>query len=151
MEKSSPARVVLDSHLQLRPDTQLVRTARDIPLLVITVAEGGEALRAAGAEVVKVAADEGGHADIRAALEHLAARGITRVLAEGGPKVHAAILNRGLADRVYIYRAPLLLGSGSSPAIAALQPGDLGASPRLRALGCETLGPDLLESFAVTR
>jgi diaminohydroxyphosphoribosylaminopyrimidine deaminase/5-amino-6-(5-phosphoribosylamino)uracil reductase len=151
LEDRSPLRVVLDSRLQLKPDTQLVKSAREIPLLVVTAAEGGEVLRAAGAEIVKVAADAGGHADIGAALAQLAARGITRVLVEGGPKVHAAILNRGLADRIYIYRAPLLLGSGSHSAIAALEPGELGTSPGLRALGCEALGPDLLESFAVTR
>ena len=150
LQTRSPLRVVLDSGLHLTTHSELVRTAGEIPLLIITASQDGDGLRAAGAEVVEVAADSAGHADIRAALELLAARGITRVLVEGGPTVHAALLSRKLADRIHIYRAPLLLGSGSRSAIAALAEGDLAASPRLSSLGCEALGPDLLESFAVT-
>ncbi len=49
LEDRSPARVVLDTHLRLSPQSKLAQTARQIPTLVFTAAEGSEALRELGA------------------------------------------------------------------------------------------------------
>jgi diaminohydroxyphosphoribosylaminopyrimidine deaminase / 5-amino-6-(5-phosphoribosylamino)uracil reductase len=151
LEDCSPVRVVLDSRLKLNPDSQLVRSARKTPLVVFTASsERPRGLVSAGVTVVTVGADSGGHADIAAIIRALGEMGLTRLLVEGGPKVHAACLSHGLVDVVYIYRAPILLGEGARSSIAPLFPGDLKSSPRLVSFGCEALGPDLLESFAVS-
>jgi len=48
-------------------------------------------------------------ADVLAAL---AARGLTRVLVEGGGRVVSAFLSAGLLDRLYLTTAPMLIGDG---------------------------------------
>ena len=55
------------------------------------------------------------------ALEVLAARGLTRVLVEGGPRLATVFLKAGLADRVAWFSAPIALGGDALPAL-----GDLG-------------------------
>lgn len=57
--------------------------------------------------------------DPRAALDELAARGVRRVLLEGGPTLAASFLREGLVDEVIVYIAPKFLGSGR-PAVADL-------------------------------
>jgi len=151
LETRSPLRVVLDSRLRLPIDSALVRTARAFPTLVFATAnEGGDALRAAGVEVEIAAADEHGRPDIAAVLQALGKRGITRLLVEGGPSVHASFLSVGLADRLHIYRAPIMLGGSGRKAISSAWSRDLDAAPRLDLIERVALGPDILESFAVT-
>jgi riboflavin biosynthesis pyrimidine reductase len=51
---------------------------------------------------------------------------------------------------IHIYRAPLLIGAGGLPAIAATNPAELSKAARLQLLERLTFGPDILESFALT-
>ena len=44
-------------------------------------------------------------------LTELAKRKVTRLLVEGGATVHAAFLDRGFADRLEIFSAPMTLGA----------------------------------------
>lgn len=150
LEHRSPLRIVLDSTLRLPAESRLTRTARDVPVLLFTsAAAGGDALAAAGVEIERVTADARGRPDLVFVMQALAARGLTRVLVEGGPQLHAALLERRLADRLYRYRAPTALGGGVRSAFAAEAP-SAGGMPRLDVLDRDMLGPDLLESFAIS-
>jgi len=51
---------------------------------------------------------------------------------------------------IHIYRAPLLIGAGGLPAIAAANPAELGNAARLQLVERLAFGPDILESFALT-
>lgn len=75
---------------------------------------------------------------LREALYALAKQGITRVLAEGGPTLTAALLAENLADRVYWYRAPSLIGS----AMVAMNAVAHWPAPTVM-----SLGPDRLEIY----
>ena len=144
LEDRSPIRVVLDTRLRLPRSSKLVATANQAPTLVFTTVDGhlGEA------EVIKTARDARGRPDIGAVLKALARRGVTRLLVEGGASVHAAFLDRGLADRLEIFRAPVVLGASGKSAIDALASLDLDEASRFVSLGRRVLGADLLESFA---
>jgi diaminohydroxyphosphoribosylaminopyrimidine deaminase/5-amino-6-(5-phosphoribosylamino)uracil reductase len=61
-------------------------------------------------------------------LKELQARGIHRVLLEGGATLGAAFCRAGLVDELLVYVAPVLLGGGT-PAVADLGIGTLGAAP----------------------
>jgi diaminohydroxyphosphoribosylaminopyrimidine deaminase/5-amino-6-(5-phosphoribosylamino)uracil reductase len=148
LEDRSPVRVVLDTRLRLPEGSKLVRTAREVPTLVFTVANGGGTLVASGVEIVKVPRDPRGRPDIAAVLGELARRGVTRLLVEGGAGVHAAFLDRGLADRLEVFRAPVVLGGSGGNAIDALSALDLDEASRFVPTGRRALGADLLESFA---
>jgi len=147
LEGRSPIRIVLDSRLRLPPSSRLAQTARQIPTWVFTAAEGGSELRERGMEIFVVGRDARGRPDIAAVLRALAGRGITRLLVEGGAGVHASFVDRGFADRLEIFRAPLMLGSAGQPAIGALAALGLDEAPRFVPTGTRRLGADLLESF----
>ncbi|HEY0442302.1 MAG TPA: bifunctional diaminohydroxyphosphoribosylaminopyrimidine deaminase/5-amino-6-(5-phosphoribosylamino)uracil reductase RibD, partial [Xanthobacteraceae bacterium] len=95
MEPHSPVRVVLDTKLRLPLASKLVATTRQAPLWVITgAAPGGDKereLHERGAVVLRVPAGDDG-LDLTAALRALADQGITRVMAEAGPILAAALL-----------------------------------------------------------
>jgi diaminohydroxyphosphoribosylaminopyrimidine deaminase/5-amino-6-(5-phosphoribosylamino)uracil reductase len=150
-EQDSPLRVVLDSRLRLEARSKLASTARDVPTLLFTVAEGGSALAECGVDIVKVARDACGRPDLGAVLAELALRGITRLLVEGGAGVHASFLDRGYVDRLELFRGPLALGASGHAAIDALAALSLDEAPRFVATGTQQLGADLLESFEFRR
>ena len=149
LEDRSPIRVVLDTRLRLDESAKLAKTACEIPTWVFTASEGGGALRARGVSVISVSKDARGRPDISTVLNELAARGVTRLLVEGGAAVLATFLGRGLADRIELFRAPIALGAAGHAAIEALAALGLDEAPRFSSVGTQRLGPDLLESFSV--
>jgi diaminohydroxyphosphoribosylaminopyrimidine deaminase / 5-amino-6-(5-phosphoribosylamino)uracil reductase len=116
-----PLRVVLDTHLRLPERSRLAATAADIPTLVIAGAaapdEPARRLEGLGVMIERVPADADGRVDLHQALRTLAARGITRVFSEGGPKVAARLIALKLADAVALITADKPLGR---PGVAAI-------------------------------
>jgi diaminohydroxyphosphoribosylaminopyrimidine deaminase / 5-amino-6-(5-phosphoribosylamino)uracil reductase len=149
LEKRSPVRAVVDTHLRLPPTSKLAGSARSSRVVVFTGAQAGaEDLTGMGVEIVRVGLDASGRVELARVLEHLAP--LTRVLVEAGPTLNAALLNQGFADLVHVYRAPILLGGGSRSAVGALDSAGLEEAPRLTLIARSELGPDVLESFEVT-
>jgi len=108
-----PCRVVFDSEGRLPLDSQLVRAARDLRLIVV-VSRGAprvatDALEAAGAEVV-VAHGANEPDRVRSALDQLGGRDISSILLEGGPHLAGAFLDAGEIDEMRLFLAPLVLG-----------------------------------------
>lgn len=149
LEDRSPVRVVLDTRLRLAERSKLARTAHVIRTFVYTIGGSAPALAACGVEIVAVARDARGRPDIGAVLNDLAAFGVTRLLVEGGAGVLASFLDRGYADRLEVFRSPMLLGNAGHPAIDALAAFSLEEAPSFRCTGRQLLGPDLLESFEI--
>jgi diaminohydroxyphosphoribosylaminopyrimidine deaminase/5-amino-6-(5-phosphoribosylamino)uracil reductase len=136
---SPPVRVVFDRTASLPPTAALVRTAREVPTIVLAESEGpGEAaLRAAGVEVLRTKGPRDG-------LDQLAARGVSSVLVEGGGVLAGRLLAEGLVDRIYLLTAPILLGAGGRPAFAGVPDASLDAVRRWTVVGRHALGDDTL-------
>jgi diaminohydroxyphosphoribosylaminopyrimidine deaminase/5-amino-6-(5-phosphoribosylamino)uracil reductase len=148
LEDRSPIRVVLDSRLRLPPTARLAQLARDFPTWLFTVGEDHVgALRDLGVEIFVVSRDARGRPDVGAVLHALADRGVTRVLVEGGAGVHASFVDRGYADRLEIFRAPIILGGAGHPAIGAIAALGLDEAPRFVRTGARPVGADVQESF----
>ncbi len=145
-----PLRVVADARLRTPPSARLVATARQHPTLLVTIPGHPPTARApyqeAGAEVVTVARGEGG-LSLRALLQALAQRGVTRVLAEGGAGIAAALLREGLVDRLAWFHAPSVMGGDGMPAAYPLPVDVLAAMPRFRRVAARPLGDDWLTEF----
>jgi len=152
LERRSPVRIVMDSQLRLPLTSRLMRTAGDIPTWIVHLAEGGaaERLRAfedLGARLIPVALDGAGGLSVRAALEALAAEGITRVLAEGGARLAASLLHADRVDRLEWFRATSLLGGDALPAAQAFGIERLAGAPRFERIAIRQAGADVLESY----
>jgi len=67
---------------------------------------------------VRVVRHEGGGVDLVQALAYLRAeRGVRALLCEGGPRLHAQLLEAGLVDELFVTHAPKLAG-GDGPGLA---------------------------------
>jgi 5-amino-6-(5-phosphoribosylamino)uracil reductase len=72
-----------------------------------------------GTAATVIAAGERG--DLRALLADLRARGVRRLLVEGGNSVFTQFLAAGLADELHLAIAPLLVGDPAAPRFAAAE------------------------------
>lgn len=123
-----PLRVVLDSHLRIPLQSQLLRTAREHPVLICTLetelrrrSDKHKQLVTAGCEIFACAAEQD-RVSLPAVLEGLGRRGVTDLLVEGGPTVHAALLEQSLADKVMAYIAPTIIGDRETLALSMPAP-----------------------------
>ena len=101
-------------------------------LLVTCTAAGEHAVAAArdtlGAEQVLVLGEE--EVDLAALRGELAARGLGRVLTEGGPRLLRDMVAAGVVDEICLTVVPQVIG-GEHPRILAGQPVAAGLRPRL--------------------
>lgn len=151
LERKRGVRVVMDSDARLPLASKLARSARLAPLWLIA-RQGAddarvEALKAAGAEVLRVLAGPDNRADPDAAMEGLGRQGLTRVLVEGGGVLAAALLAAGLVDALVWFRAPKVIGGDGVPAIAGLPVESLSQAFGFRLRAARELGGDLMETY----
>jgi diaminohydroxyphosphoribosylaminopyrimidine deaminase/5-amino-6-(5-phosphoribosylamino)uracil reductase len=152
MDRATMLRVVADARLRLPVNARLVRGARTQPTWLLTGPGHRPSALApymeAGVEVVSIPRAPGGGLAPRAMLAALAARGVTRVLAEGGAGLAAALLQGGLVDRICWFHAPALLGEEGRASLAPLGVVTLAAMPRFRLVASRVLGPDVMNEYA---
>lgn len=106
----SPLRVVIDTDRRLAPTYRVFGDGA--PTLLLT-AEAGP-MRRGSAEVLVLPRAAHGGLDIAGVLAALSARGVRRLLVEGGGVTLSRFLAAGALDRLHLTLAPLLLGAGVS-------------------------------------
>jgi diaminohydroxyphosphoribosylaminopyrimidine deaminase/5-amino-6-(5-phosphoribosylamino)uracil reductase len=145
MAALSPVRIVLDSGLRLPLGSRLVRSAREVPVWVVAGVqasrEAENALTGLGVSVLRVPQPVG-PLDLAVALKLLAARGITRLMVEGGPTVAAALLAADLIDEAVLYHSPMVVGADGIDALEGMPLAALTDSPRLKRVASKPVGAD---------
>ena len=135
-------RVILDNRFRLKPDSQLVQTAKDIPTVVFTAP--GHAVSLVKGQGVDVVELEKGGRDLDAVLRILAEREIQSVLVEGGTEIAGAFCDAGLVDKVTFIFAPLIIAGPEAPnAVGGKGAADLSEALRLFDISIEQLGEDI--------
>ena len=149
-----PLRVVVDTNLRIPLDSKLCKTAKEYPTLVAFSKENPQKqkeLENAGVKVVLLP-EKSGRTDLYALMKKLGEMQISSVLVEGGGEINEAILREGLANHLYAYIAPKIIGGvyAKSPVggIGADSP-DNGAVLKNRKL--TVLGQDILLEYDVER
>ncbi|MEL7153982.1 MAG: RibD family protein, partial [Pseudomonadota bacterium] len=144
----SPKRIVMDGALSLPLTSRLVKTAGEIPVMILHRDSADparrEALQGLGIETV-VVPDKSGLPDPGAALSTLAKdHGVTRLMCEGGGKLAASLLSARLVDELVLFQAGKAIGGDGLPAVQGFGLEALDRAPhfslsRVRALGADVV------------
>jgi diaminohydroxyphosphoribosylaminopyrimidine deaminase/5-amino-6-(5-phosphoribosylamino)uracil reductase len=104
----SPVRIVLSKSLDIPSEAKLFRSAANVPVWLMTAPQSDpvrrRAIAAGGADIVDMPV-VGGTLWLPSVMEALVARGITRLLVEGGPAVWRTFANAALMDELILYMA----------------------------------------------
>ncbi|WP_280539031.1 RibD family protein [Chromohalobacter sp. 11-W] len=135
----NPVRVILDPNGRV-PATSGVLQCSDAPTLHIT--RHPLPRDTLGAHVESLVPEDAADLTPSALLDALAARGLRRVLIEGGGQTVSRFLADGQLDRLHVVVAPLLIGSGRpAVSLAEIETLDAALRPPCRtfAMGDDTL------------
>jgi diaminohydroxyphosphoribosylaminopyrimidine deaminase/5-amino-6-(5-phosphoribosylamino)uracil reductase len=148
MAEDSPPRIVLDSALRLPLGSRLVRSARETPVWALAGMHGPaaaeEALRAHGVAVLRTK-QRGDGLDLATVLQLVAARGITRLMVEGGPTLAAALIRADLVDEAVLFHSSVVVGPDGVDALDGSAMTTL--TQRLRCVANDCLGADRREIY----
>ncbi len=157
MAHRSPTRIMLSRHLNERFDSRLAKTTPSAPNWLperaafwIFCSDSADPERRRIREdmfgvMVTAVPEVAGRLWLPAVMEALVARGITRLLIEGGPTIWRSFTDASLVDEVVLYMA----GTCATTAMAAITR-YLGEAP-LRFIEQTSLGPDTLWRFQRTQ
>ena len=136
-------RTVVDSRLRTPLKSKLVESA-DGDLVIFTTQPAdspkARALARAGAEVIRVKSRRG-HVDLFAVLRELGKRQILNVLLEAGAELNGAALEAGIVDKMILFYAPKIMGTGGVP-MASIPSKWFPKSPALTSVTVNRYGPD---------
>jgi diaminohydroxyphosphoribosylaminopyrimidine deaminase/5-amino-6-(5-phosphoribosylamino)uracil reductase len=121
--RAQPTRIVLDTHGRTPLHANLFKDVEEAPVLIITgnhlPPEMGRRFRELGAAVHAVDQVEGG-VSLDQALGVCWTLGIHSVFCEGGGQLASELLKARLAQRLFLFVAPFVLGSQGVPAFPGL-------------------------------
>ena len=120
-ERSRPLlRIVLDSQLRIPAESKMVASCRNDVLVVTTSAASSERRRRLESKGVRVEVLESadGRADLWATSALLAKEKYLSLMIEAGSRVNWSALESGVADKIYFYYAPKILGGTQSLPVA---------------------------------
>ncbi len=146
-----PWRIALDPRLECPAHARILTTPGGPALLVAAQdapQEREAALRAAGAEVLRVPRRADGRLDLDALLTALGQRGLLSLLVEGGGELARELLEAELVDRALIFVAPRILGGRDGVPLAGRAPGapQVAAGWQLEGVQQRRFGDDVLFS-----
>lgn len=140
-----PPRVVFDRSARLPLGSRLMTSLGEAPVTVVTDGSAPErerSLERAGASVIRAP----GTAE---ALRALRTRGVESLYVEGGAGLAGALLEAELVDRLIIFRAPVVLGSGALAAFGGAASFATDGLSRFRVVRRERFGPDDMTIYAL--
>ena len=154
MEDRSPIRVVVIGERMVSLDSQLVKTAQDLPVwcfMSSIVKEKNEdhctKLVESGVRIFTLGCNHLDRMDMNAVLKKLAKLGITRLLVEGGPSVITSLISADLVDHLIWFRAPVIIGAEGRSAVSNLGLENLDQSKGFERSSFRQMGNDVIECF----
>ena len=117
-DKKSPIRIICDSKLKIKEDSQIVKTAFNQRTIVVyaesqNTQEKLERLRSLGVETL-YCPNESNQIDLKKLMIYLGNEGIDSILLEGGGTLNESAVRLGIVKEVQAFIAPKLFGGVNS-------------------------------------
>ncbi len=152
----SPLRIICDRRLRIPLESQICRSAEEVPTIIAThnPPPGKRAiLEAMGVKIWEIPLDENQMLDMKALLEALGREEVDSILVEGGGTLAGSLLSQGLINGLCCFIGPKLLGGeGAKTPIGGLGAADITKALLLSDPEVKTFpGGDVLLSYEVRR
>ncbi len=151
-------RVVYDPKLQIPMQSQLVQTARDVPVTVCCMdamahSSHAQALRDASVDVIGIELSDDSTQAMRAMLIDLVQRyDMMHVLVESGPGLLGRLFSADAVNEAWVFIAPLLLGDEQAkPAVRGLTSPRLADGKHMQLIDHRARGGDVMTRWLVSR
>ncbi len=150
-ESGTPARVatrvVVSSLARLSADSQLAKTAKDFPVLLVCGPDAQKRdmrrLAGKGVEVLPFLAETRYERTLQL-LDELGSRRMTNILVEGGSQLFGTLLDARQIDEIHVFIAPKIFGGEKAPSpIGGAGISDITAAVRLQEMQVKSLGDDI--------
>ena len=148
-----PVRIICDSRLSISPDSQIIKTAKEIETIIVCAEENNEkasALSEKGAEILLLPG-AGGRPDLKKLMEVLGKRGIDSILIEGGGTLNENALSQGIVNEVRAFVAPKLFGGTAKSPVMGEGVETPDEAYRLEMVSVRGSGEDLLIRYRVVK
>ncbi|MGL5955433.1 MAG: bifunctional diaminohydroxyphosphoribosylaminopyrimidine deaminase/5-amino-6-(5-phosphoribosylamino)uracil reductase RibD [Brevinema sp.] len=112
----NPIRIIIDSTLRTPLFSKIVQSAQEIPVIIVTKELNVEKYlpyQQYGVEILCIPS-QNNRIDLNYLAELLGQRGIDSIMLEGGAELAYSALESKIIDKVQLYYAPIILGSGKS-------------------------------------
>jgi diaminohydroxyphosphoribosylaminopyrimidine deaminase/5-amino-6-(5-phosphoribosylamino)uracil reductase len=139
-----PTRVVLSRTGLLPPNSKLLQTKAEAPVLIATSEEATQQseVQAQGCQVIALPTAHG-RPEVAALLQELGRQRYTNVLVEAGAEVLGSFRDAGLIDEVHVFIAPRLIGGGGAlPPISGVGVANVNEGMSFSEWTCEANGGD---------
>jgi diaminohydroxyphosphoribosylaminopyrimidine deaminase/5-amino-6-(5-phosphoribosylamino)uracil reductase len=139
-------RVVLDSRLRLPLNSKLVKTAKDDVLVFTIQPTDSVKARALAKKAIQIVRTRNrrGHVCIDSVLAELGKREILHVVLEAGGELNGAALQADVVDKLVLFYAPKIMGTGGVPMAQITESKWFSKAPALTNLSVAPSGPDFL-------
>ncbi|MCD8133249.1 MAG: bifunctional diaminohydroxyphosphoribosylaminopyrimidine deaminase/5-amino-6-(5-phosphoribosylamino)uracil reductase RibD [Clostridiales bacterium] len=146
-----PIRIVCDSSLRIPISCQLIRTAREIPVIVACsyTAYQSERNRAkiqklldAGVQIIPTSGSHG--VNLRELMAELGRQNIDSILLEGGGTLNSSALDERIVNKVYAYISPKLIGGRDAPTpVSGMGVDRISEAVQLQDMAIRSMGEDI--------
>lgn len=148
IQGSDPTRVILDTHLSISEDAQILHLESDSDTIIVTGTPASKDRKAAigkkGVQILESTVKDG-RIDLDILIESLGELGITSLLIEGGSRVIASSLAASVVDKVIFFFAPRILGGDDGvPICSGAGPELMSESIPLKDINVRRFGDDVM-------
>ncbi len=143
-----PKKIILDSSLKVSIKARLFSGVKPSDVFLVTTDKAPERKRKAflkkGVNVI-VCPRRKRLFDLKWLFKELAKQEITSILVEGGAHVIGTVLKEGLADKAYVYIAPIILGDQKAlSSVVGIETKNINKALRLKRTTFRQIGQDVL-------
>ncbi|MBL7170994.1 MAG: bifunctional diaminohydroxyphosphoribosylaminopyrimidine deaminase/5-amino-6-(5-phosphoribosylamino)uracil reductase RibD [Candidatus Omnitrophica bacterium] len=143
-----PVIVIVDSCLSIPLQANVLKNAKKNTVIIATTKMASlkkkKLLSSRGVEILTVAS-KNGRVCLSEVVKKLAKKRITSVLVEGGGEIIYSLLNERLADKIYFFYAPKILGGRKAPTpVGGEGIKDINKAVKIKDISCSKIGKDIL-------